>query len=50
MKNNYNKPEVKIIDMSLQSAIAALDLSTGKAATYENVDSNTWNEWSSMFE
>ena len=47
---NYVKPEVKVEDITLTSKIAALTVSQGKVATYENVDQGTWDEWGNLFE
>jgi hypothetical protein len=46
----YVKPEVKVEDITLTTAIAALTVSQGKVATYENVDQGTWAEWGNLFE
>ena len=46
----YVRPEVKVEDITLTSAIAALTVSQGKVATYDNVDQGTWAEWGSLFE
>lgn len=50
MKSKYIKPEVKVEDITLTNAITALTVSTGKIADYDNVEQNTWDEWSSLFQ
>ena len=50
MKNKYIKPEVKVEDIALTNSIAALNVSVGKVADYDNVEQDTWDAWSSLFQ
>ena len=45
----YNKPEIKFEDITVKEVIAALNVSSGKVATYENVDQDSWSSWQELF-
>ena len=45
---NYIKPEIKELDLSLINSIAAMNVSAN-AVNFNNVETDTWDEWASLF-
>ena len=45
---NYIKPEIKELDLSLINTNPEMNV-TANAANFNNVETDTWDEWASLF-
>ena len=45
----YNKPEIMVENVSIKEAITAMTVSGNKAASFDDVEYDTWSSWEELF-